>query len=222
MPFAEYVPEKATSSGNSLPLIISLHGAGSEKGGTSSELLSSHFPSLITNWESTGLKNIPAIMIAPHLDYKDSNKGWGTTRAIQSIKAIVEYAKEKYNIDTNRVVLIGFSLGGTGVYKVSGENQDLFSSIVVVSSDKTELEQKYIDYYKKIPMKGYSEAGTVGNAMTNCFNSINHSSDLTIYDGYNHGDMPRVSLTEDKNNDGISDLIQWALSQNKSSSGNNT
>jgi predicted peptidase len=219
--FAEYVPEKTISSGDSLPLIIWLHGNGNVCGGDWSGLRYSQFVRDVYSWQKTGLKNIPAVIIAPQL-YRPADycPGWGAGEANDTIRALVKYAKEKYNINTNKVVLMGFSLGGTGVYRVSANNKNLFSAIVVMSSEQYPSKSNY-DYYRNIPMRGYSEKwGDVGKAMRETFEKVGHSKDLTQYSleehpNISHGDIPELAFKEDKNNDKISDLIYWALSQNK-------
>ncbi len=223
MPFAEYVPSKAVSSGDKLPLIIFLHGKGNiryeiEDGNLKEHcpssycLLNSNFVVITKNWKKTKLKNIPAIMMAPHLQYP----GWGNTLSVNTIRAMVKYAKDKYNIDENKVVLIGHSHGGNGVPSVFSTNKKLFSALVIMSGSNPTPISSDVSALKKIPLKGYTENNVlVMNDMKSYFNSLGRIKDLTIYKNTTHSEVPKKSLTEDKNGDKISDLIYWALSQTK-------
>ncbi len=223
MPFIEYVPSKAISSGDSLPLIIFLHGKGNiryeidssgnltEKCSSSYCILNSEFAKNIKNWKKTGLKNIPAIMMAPHLQYP----GWGGTLSVNTIRAMVKYAKDKYNIDDKKVVLIGHSHGGYGVPSVFSTNKNLFSALVIMSGANPTPISSDVSDLKKIPLKGYTENNVlVMNDMKSYFNSLGRINDLTIYKT-THNEVIKKGLTEDKNNDKISDLIYWALSQTR-------
>ncbi len=220
LPFSEYVPEKAKSSGDSLPLIIWLHGLG-EVGCSDANFEKSGLIKVINDWSTYNLKNIPAIIIAPRLI--SGMKSWTSfEEPWVSIKAIVMYAKEKYKINTNKVILIGHSLGGSGVENVNKNSQDLFSALIVLSGYWSSPANDNIEFYKNIAMKGYSEVQDnaeppikTGEKMKDFFSTVNHYSDVTIYKNDSHGQIPRLALTEDKNNDGVSDLIYWALSQNK-------
>ncbi len=217
MAFAEYVPEKAVSSGDKLPLIIWLHGLGEVKHTSDGAdkcphsycLLSSSFVKVTGNWSQTGLKNIPAIMMAPHLD----SPGWG--HALTTIRAMIKYAKDKYNIDENRIVLIGHSHGGYGVPVIYSHDKNMYSALIIMSGANDRPDSSYANDLKTMPLKGYSENGLVGSSMINFFNNLGRRDDLTIYAGESHGQVPKRALLEDNNNDQVSDLIFWALSQRK-------
>lgn len=220
MPFAEYIPERAVSSGNSLPLIIFLHGYGYtryQSDGTTclpaSCLLGSVHVNIIKKWNTTGLKNIPAIMMAPHLEEPD----WGNSQSVNTIKAMISYAKDKYNINTNKVVLMGHSHGGYGVPRVFDKAKDKFSALVIMSgTEKNTLNRiDDLDALKRIPLKGYSENTSVGDKVKDFFNGIGRINDLTIYKNTSHNETAKKALIEDKNNDKVSDLIYWSLSQTR-------
>ena len=220
--FAEYVPEKTLSSGDSLPLIIYLHGLGvlqyeyvdgvlKEKCPYSFCLLGDTFLRTIGNWDNTGLKNIPAVIMAPHLNLQ----GWGRDEPVRTIDAMISYAKNTYNIDIDKVVLMGHSHGGYGVSSVLASRNTTFSALVIMSGSTTEANPKVAPILKVIPLKGYSENSSVGTGMKSFFNSIGRIDDLTIYTDTTHSGTVAKALKEDKNNDKISDLIYWATSQTR-------
>ena len=218
MAFAEYVPEYAVSSGDSLPLIIFLHGLGHTMYQndnvtclSSSCLLNSIHVKTIERWGETGLKNIPAIMMAPHLEYQD----WSNSISMATIKAIIEYSRDKYNVDTNKVVLMGHSHGSYGVPKVYTKAPDLFSALIMTSGSNPEATKEQKAALQTIPLKGFSEDNGNHRRMIGFFESIGRIDDLTIYKGERHDGTPARALTTDEDGDGISDLIYWALSQSK-------
>lgn len=227
MPFGEYVPKNTSTNGEKLPLIIWLHGAvGSSQNcndqSDASSLEKHRFIKLVSNWESTGLKPISAVIMAPsHCD----TEGWQGKKSINTVKAIIDYAEKYDNIDRNRVVLMGHSDGGSGVVYVSRNNQDLFAGLVVMSGFACFNYDH--NYYKTIPLKGYMTSnparatdpngGGDGNTgMIGCFSEINRSSDLHIFPkNTTHDEVQEKAFTLDEDNDGVSDLIYWATLQYK-------
>ena len=227
MPFGEYVPKSTSTNGEKLPLIIWLHGAvGSRQNcndqSDASSLEKHRFIKLVSNWESTGLKPISVVIMAPsHCD----TEGWQGEKSINTVKAIIDYAEKYDNIDRNRVVLMGHSDGGSGVVYVSRNNQDLFAGLVVMSGFVS-FNADY-NYYKTIPLKGYmtsnpasasdSNGGGDGNTgMKRIFEEVNRSNDLYIFPkDVTHDEVQEKAFTLDENNDGVSDLINWATLQYK-------
>ena len=227
MPFGEYVPEDAQYSNVKLPLIIWLHGGiGSNENcsdkSDATSLEKHRFIKVISNWEKTGLKPISAVIMAPsHCD----TVGWSGTKSKKTVRAIIDYAVKYRNLDRNRVILMGHSDGGTGVVQVSRSNQDLFAGIVVLSGFAC-FGPDY-DYYKTIPLKGYMtgnparaadpNGGGDGNTgMERCFREVNKSSELHIFPkDVTHDEVQEKAFTLDEDNDGVSDLINWATLQYK-------
>ena len=212
--FVEYVPERTMSSGDSLPLIIWLHGSGGED---YYKLMNSGLVKVVDEWDQTGLKNIPAVMIAPKLY---SNTNWASDQASLTIQAIIKYAQNEYNINTKKIVLMGHSNGGSGVYYVAKKNQELFSSLVIMSGYIEKPETECAEYFKSIPTKGYTEIINSNGVetrkfMISFFKNTNQINNLTIYEKVTHGQVPKLALIEDKNGDKISDLIYWSLSKTK-------
>ena len=213
-PYALWAPEKLSDlNGVSLPLIVWLHGAGEMREHNCLEncFLNNGLPLIVSEWKDTGLKPIPAIIFAPQLDATD----WWDERAGATIRKGIEYLKNTYNINTNKVVLMGHSSGGSGVVYISRKNQDLFSDLVIMSGFEGFNENK--NYYKSISLRGYmtlnSERAPYGDGncgMQNAFNQIGRSSDLILLPkSVSHVDVPKESLIIDENKDGVSDLIYW-------------
>ena len=121
-------PKKDTSEGFKLqlpwnydstrayPLVVSLHGAG---GGP-------YAPCMIGNDEER--KAYPSFFMAPHTPAGS----WGA--ASSWLISQIETLKGRYRIDTNRIYLIGFSMGGSGSFAVANAyfdyNGQLFAGIV--------------------------------------------------------------------------------------------
>ena len=209
MTYAICVPENY--GGQSLPMILWLHGS-SERGKSFNALVGSGLPAVVRNWSSTGLKNIPAIIVAPIVTSTDDT--WGSTNVLKGVKTIMDEVIANYNINTKKIALIGHSMGGAGTYYVAREYQDYFSSIVSLSSHVSSCEEKDKSYFRTIPLKGFveeAEPTIFKNPTTNFFSELNRLDDLK-YLTCDHDEVPRTVLLEDSNGDKISDIIYWMLS----------
>lgn len=71
--------------------------------------------------------NSKMIVVAPQLS------DWGETSANQTIE-LVEYILQKYNIDTNKVYISGYSGGGETLSLVMAKRAELFSACLMCSS----------------------------------------------------------------------------------------
>ena len=224
MPYAIWGPSNINDLKEvSLPLIIWLHGGVvPSKYCYIENINKNRFIKTISNWSSTGLEPIPAIIIAPMFcDPVETN--WGNPRAENTIKGIIEFAINEYNVDKNNIVLMGHSDGGSGVVYVSRKNQDLFSKLVVMSGFMGFNDAP--DYYKRIPLKGYTtknpargsdpNGGGDGNTgMVNSFMRIGRLSDLYQFPKeVTHDEVQEKAMTLDENNNGKSDLIEWIIGE---------
>ena len=218
-PYAIWAPEDINDlNGVSLPLIVWLHGAGEltyQPNMTIEYFAKTALPEVISKWNKYNLEPIPAIIVAPQ-----SGGDWVShDKNLESIKALIEYSKDTYNIDEENIVLMGHSLGGVGVVKVSYEMQkkyniDYFNKLVIMSGftdlryPKNDLNSGY-NYFSSKPIRDYDEKDE-DNASIDFFNWLGKSTDdLLIYKGVSHSKMPEVAIIEDKDNNGISDLIEW-------------
>ena len=198
-------------SNQSIPMIVWLHGAG-EVGGGFGTLKGSGLLKVVEKWSSTGLEDIPAIIVAP----LNMTGSWGDRTNINGVKAVMDDVMSSYNINKNNVSLIGHSLGGSGVYLIGAAHQSYFTCIVMLSGYVDRPSDATINYFKNIPMKGYSESGSALTHTTNFFKSIGKESEVRKLN-CSHGEVPKVALTIDDNGDKRSDLIYWMLSNGKGS-----
>ncbi len=193
-------------SNQSIPMIVWLHGSG-EVGAGFGTLRGSGLLKVVENWDKTGLKDIPAIIVAPQL----SSGSWNSSKVTSAVKTIMDEVMSQYNINKKNVSLIGHSLGGSGVYHVAAANQSYFSSIVMLSGYTSSPSAATKEYFKSIPMKGYSESGTALSNTKSFFNSIGKGDQVRKMN-CGHGAVPGEVLKLDENNDQVSDVIYWMLS----------
>jgi predicted esterase len=136
MPYRLYVPTTYKAS-SATPLIVALHGLG----GTEDSFFDGYEKKLPELAEEHGY------IIAAPLGYRvDGGYGWGlanppadvTTRRLQErseqdVMQVLQLVKQQYNIDENRIYLLGHSLGGIGTWKIAAKFPDIWAAIAPIS-----------------------------------------------------------------------------------------
>ncbi len=207
-PYFVWAPEDASAlNGVSLPLIVWLHGAGEIVGKISGNgMLNTSFFKTVSEMQSQyDLKPVPAIIVAPQSYANPDEGGWNIKSGHQSVSALIEYAKNTYNIDESKIVIMGHSMGGYGARLISAQHQDTYYGVVIMSAYPRASND--VDYFASSSLKvwGYSEA----EDCKGFFDSIGKPDNFTLYKGVRHGDVPMRALVEDNNKDGVSDLMHW-------------
>lgn len=113
------------------PLIIYLHG-GSSRGTDLKKLYSNGIPDQIYRG-----REFPFVIISPQCP---EHIRWSTDNWFENLYKEVN---DKYRIDTNRVYLTGFSLGGAGTWYIAAKYPDKFAAIAPMSGFTSHMD--YID-----------------------------------------------------------------------------
>lgn len=143
-PYTIYIPEEYQSE-KEYPLLIYLHGSGEDD--TSlfrAEFIKKGFIVLAPNGRGTS--------------------NWYTIPESQTdINEAISDTMKNFNINTSRIILTGFSMGGYGVYRTFYENPQLYHSIAIISGNPEPpsffgdkgisfLEDEMIDIFNDIPI----------------------------------------------------------------------
>jgi poly(3-hydroxybutyrate) depolymerase len=132
MPFRMYVPT-AYSSSRAFPLIIALHGLG----GTEDSFFEAYGKKLPELAEQHGY-----IVAAPLGFRVDGQYGWGIgnppadpkTETLQrlseeDVMEVLAQAKKLYNVDPNRIYLMGHSMGAIGTWKIAAKYPEIWAAL---------------------------------------------------------------------------------------------
>jgi pimeloyl-ACP methyl ester carboxylesterase len=130
--YLSYTPKDYnTDTLKRLPLIIYLHG-GSRRGTDLKKLYADGIPDQIYRG-----REFPFIIIAPQCP---EHIRWSTDNWFENFYKEVT---AKYRIDTNRIYLTGFSLGGEGTWYLAAKYPDKFAAIAPMSGFTSHMD--YID-----------------------------------------------------------------------------
>ncbi len=120
------------SGGKKPGLVIGLHGGG-EGSGSADEPRSSYQRK---GWMGVYPQGIELV-----------HDTWNTVHGERFVLTLIEAAKLHYDVDPDRVYVMGFSMGGTGSWFFAGRHTDLFAgaspfSGVVMAAPRSQLETK--------------------------------------------------------------------------------
>jgi predicted peptidase len=118
-----FIPDVYKKDGPPVPLIIALHYGWS---GTKPQYIGKDF---LTSLIKPALESSGALIIAPDCP----SSGWTTYSSKTAILELIEYLKKNYKIDSNKIVLTGYSLGGIGTWYMISQYPSIFSAGIIVS-----------------------------------------------------------------------------------------
>lgn len=118
------------------PLIIYLHGAGEV--GKDVTILKEFAPCCFTNQMQNNL-NFPFLVVSP----MNRTYRWEPKDVVLLLDTLLKDERFRYEIDSQKVYLTGFSMGGFGTFDVACEYPDRFAAIVPLAGgcDPTKAKQ---------------------------------------------------------------------------------
>ena len=117
--FTLYLPEDYDSS-KAYPLVVSLHYAGYNGAYYGRGLL--EFAMI------DGFQALQPIIVAP------DSPGWSSPSGEAIVVSVTEHILSNYNIDRERVLISGYSMGGGGTWYVAARNQDIFTAAMPMAA----------------------------------------------------------------------------------------
>jgi predicted peptidase len=76
-----------------------------------------------------GLRELGAITIAPDVP----TRAWTDPQAEQAVMSLIAAVRDEFAIDRRRIMVVGFSLGGSGTWFLSARHSDLFTGAIVMA-----------------------------------------------------------------------------------------
>ncbi len=150
--FWEYLPRNYQNDVNSrYPLLIFMHGAGEMGNGrdmpTLNKVLKNGPPKLINQGGFPDSFFVNGrwhkfIVLSPQI--KNGINGNTSTIAPSTIEALIQYAKNTYRIDTNKIYLSGLSMGGGATWDYAGSSQSAANRLagIIVACGAGDVDQQ--------------------------------------------------------------------------------
>jgi len=131
IPYRFFEPSPAAKSVKKLPVILYLHGE--NESGTDNEI------QLVTTecatiWvEPDHLDKNPVYVLAPQIP---KGSDWNTEPVYSNVLSLLKQFIENHpDIDSERIYIVGFSMGGTGVWNMILKNPGLFAAAMPISGN---------------------------------------------------------------------------------------
>src|SRR5262245_25700056 len=105
------------------PAVVSLHGLWEAWGGVNG-FLTGGLPPVVAQ----RAHDWPFVTIFPQ-----SSGTWRGKDRERDVLAALDYAQEHWSIDSDRVILVGLSFGGLGVWQIGAKHPDRFAALVPIS-----------------------------------------------------------------------------------------
>jgi predicted peptidase len=105
-----------------MPLVLALHWGGPVVPYTSRWLLEG----LI----EPALRDLNALLVAPDRTLEN----WANPQSEAETLELLDFIKQNYPVDSQRILLTGYSLGGIGTWYIGARNQTLFSAALPISA----------------------------------------------------------------------------------------
>lgn len=203
MPYALFMPSIASQE-EALPLIVWLHGM-SERGANGTWFLNAGLPQVLQEWSLDGFR---AYVLCPQLSEQGSSGTWCSNESAVALRQLLDAFVAKHNVDTEHIIIGGFSLGGRGAMYMALDLEGYFSRLVVLSSlSLDERDIREID----IPTIGCSEYAVSWNAfMKTEFPEVFGNESVLFYDA-THIELIGAVFNDDRDCNHRSDIVEWML-----------
>ena len=193
MAYYEIVPDSPTTK---MPLIIYLPGEG---GFTKENNAISYFEKGLYTKESF-------FYIAPNP--KDSNKTWKDANVRKSLKNLIDKIVQDYEIDTKRIIITGYGIGGLGTWDMVSNYPNFFSAAVPISSGASIFNANSFKNTEVWALAGANEDEENALIMQELVDKIKASggtAQLTKSKGKTYAKMSNAFANKE--------VIDWALSK---------
>jgi predicted peptidase len=186
---------------NPVPLVLYLHG-GAERGGDNTK----HLGFVITTLTSKRIqRNNPSIVIAPQCPINTQwvNTGFAAipydhyqqdeipeSNEMKLIRNLINDLSGKYPVDTNRLYILGFSMGGSGTWDMITRYPDLFAAAVPMSGVSDTSKAYLLKHTKIWAFHGENDEIAPARLNQNMVSSVNSNggdAKITIIKNGGHG-----------------------------------
>lgn len=194
MEYYIYIPESATQN---MPLVIFLHGLG-EVGPVA---LIEDNP-MISQAKAVYGEAYPFVILAPSTKIPT----WASDMIPERLKALIDYIVTEYQIDPERIIITGHSLGSAGVYRMLELYGDYFSAAVPISEpDTSEVDATLCTNVRIWAFAGSEEpeCSEQMRQLTQMINDLGGTAQYTEIEDCTHGRTPYRTF--------LWDVFEWMI-----------
>jgi predicted peptidase len=197
-----YVPESYQAQ-TPMPLILFLHGSG-ERGDDPMQVMNYGLPRHLKT-----AQDFPFLVVMPQCPAETRWTVW-----LDALVTTLDAVMQQYAVDTRRVYLIGFSMGGEGTWKLAAHAPERFAAVAPVSpSGRTSLADVQNLVRREIAIWAFHGLKDARVPPSNTIRLVRELVDA--------GAEPNITLYPDADHNGMSDapfdlrspLYDWLMEQ---------
>ena len=131
IPYRFYEPSQQINPGKKLPVVLYLHGEDERGTDNEMQLIKTECASI---WvESDHLAKNPVFVLVPQIP---KGSDWNSEPNYSNVLSLLkQFVANHSNIDSGRIYIVGFSMGGTGVWNMILKNPELFAAAMPISGN---------------------------------------------------------------------------------------
>jgi predicted peptidase len=181
MDYLLYLPEDYATK-DKWPLVVFLHGSG-ERGSDPTRLLRGGPPRMVNEGES-----FPFIIVSPQCA---AERSWEPDEVL----ALIEHICGDWPVDPSQVYLMGFSMGGSGTWRIAVAAPGRFAAIVpIAGGGEPEQASRLVDVPVWAFYGGMDNAASLESSRktVEAIKAVGGNARLTVFMHMGHGILDRV------------------------------
>lgn len=188
-----------------IPLVIWLHGSGERNAAPWAYEYSGILPTLF-NWNTSGVN---AYIVCPQLTGSYNVGLWNVDQSVENVENLIDYFIETYNVDANRIYIVGHSLGGQGTMYMAAKLQDRLAACVALSPYYCGVDVSDVD----VPIIAIAGNVYCGEDPTSVASAQVYATMIgheNVYYAYtDHANLPGVVFRADDDGNNRADIFEW-------------
>ena len=171
-------------TGKPRPLVVALHYSGT---------VTPYFGAgILTELVEPGLRELGAIIVAPDCP----RRSWANSESETAVIALVDHIREAFSVDERRILVTGYSMGGTGTWYMASRHPELFSVAIPIAGSPPGGSVDQVRHIAIYAIHGSRDTVVRIGRTQRAFKTLKQrqlSVELVVLNGATHYEVPRFT-----------------------------
>jgi len=166
-----------------MPLILALH-----YGGTVTATIGKDF---LDGLVEPALKDLNAFIVSPNCP---NNQGWTVPATVNALLALVDHVSSSYSIDVNKILVVGYSMGGFGTWHMAANHSNVFSAAIPMAATPINADVQLLGNVPVYAIIGSEDEVVSAQELENLVEDFQNqwkNVELHVVDGLTHYEVSR-------------------------------